>query len=248
VSRLGRARGTLRADTLRSALRRVRPSSRAALVKGIAAGAAVVAGLAVVLLVLSAAFSIFYAEYGFHPQENARSWAALTPAYADSTLCQRCHGAEYAPWATSPHQSVVCESCHGPLRAHATEVSPNAPAGSVAVARVPDGICVTCHARVTGRPAAFPQVELATHYAGASCLWCHDPHDATALRPPDIPHSLDRLPACVTCHVPGGLKPVPAGHVESSDAVCRTCHARPAAVVPPPAADVARPAAAAVRP
>ena len=57
MSRLGRARGTLRADTLRSALRRVRPSSRAALVKGIAAGAAVVAGLAVVLLVLVLVFA-----------------------------------------------------------------------------------------------------------------------------------------------------------------------------------------------
>jgi len=201
------------------------------MVKVIAAGAALIAGLAVVLVVLGAAFSIFYAEYGFHPQENARSWAALTPAYADSTLCQRCHETEYAHWVVSPHEAVVCESCHGPLRAHAAETSPDAPAGSVVLARVPDGICATCHARVTGRPLAFPQVDVAAHYAGASCLWCHDPHDAKALRPPDIPHSLDRLPACVTCHVPGGLKPVPAGHVESSDAVCRTCHSRPAAIV-----------------
>ena len=231
MSRLRGALGGVRAGALRSAVRRLRPSSRAGLVKGMVAGTALVAGLAIVLLVLGAGFSIFYAEYGFHPQENARSWAALTPAYADSTLCQRCHQAEYASWVASPHQAVVCESCHGPLRAHAAETSPNAPAGSVVLARVPDGICVACHARVTGRPLAFPQVELAAHFTGASCLWCHNPHDAKALRPPDIPHSLDRLPACVTCHVPGGLKPVPAGHVESSDAVCRTCHSRPVAVV-----------------
>jgi hypothetical protein len=193
-----------------------------------AAGAALVAGLAVVLFVLGAAFSAFYGEYGSHPAENARSWAALTPAYADSSLCQRCHQPEYGPWAASPHRAVVCESCHGPLAAHAAETSPNAPAGSVVLAKVADGICVACHEQTTGRPAGFPQVDLARHYPGASCLWCHNPHDAKAVRPPDIPHSLDRLPACVTCHTPAGLKPVPVGHVSSADAVCRTCHARPA--------------------
>ncbi len=83
MSRLGRARDAFRDGALGTALRRVRPSSRAGLVKGIAAGAAAVAGLAVVLVVLGVAFSTVYAEYGFHPQENARSWAALTPAYAD---------------------------------------------------------------------------------------------------------------------------------------------------------------------
>lgn len=230
MSRLRDAMAGARAASVLSAVRRRRPSSRAGLVKGIAAGTALLAGLAVAVLVLGAAFSLFYAEYGFHPQENARSWAALTPAYADAAVCQRCHQPEYTPWVASRHRTVVCESCHGPLAGHAAETSPDAPPGSVVLARVPDGICVTCHARVVGRPLAFPQVDLATHYAGASCLWCHDPHDATAVRPPDIPHSLDRLPACVTCHVPGGLKPVPVGHVESSDAVCRTCHLRPAAL------------------
>ena len=230
MSRLRGALGGARATALRSAARRLRPASRARLLKGMAAGAVLVVGLGVGLLVLDTAFSAFYADYGFHPVQNARSWAALTPSYADSAVCQRCHAPEFAPWAASPHRTVVCESCHGPLAAHAAETFPDAPAGSVVLARVPDGICAACHEQVTGRPVAFPQVNLTKHYAGASCIWCHNPHDATAVRPPDIPHSLDRLPACVTCHVPGGLKPVPAGHVESSDAVCRTCHARPAAV------------------
>ena len=228
MSRLRDALGGDRAAALRSAARRLRPASRTGLVKRMAAAAALVAGLAVALLVLGAAFSAFYGEYGFHPEENARSWAALTPSYADSALCQRCHQPEYAPWVASRHRAVVCESCHGPLAAHAAETSPNAPAGSVVLAKVPDAICVACHGKAIGRPAAFPQVDVAQHYAGASCLWCHNPHDATAVRPPDIPHPLDRLPACVTCHSPAGLKPVPAGHVESSDGVCRTCHARPA--------------------
>ena len=228
MSRLGGAPGAGRIASLASAVRRLRPASRRGLVKGIAAGGALVVGLAVAVLVVSAAFSTFYGEYGFHPEENARSWAALAPSYADSTLCERCHQREYEPWVVSRHQTVVCESCHGPLAAHAAGTSPEALAGSVALARVPEGICVACHEKVTGRPLTFPQVALSEHFPGAPCLWCHHPHDASALRPPDISHPLDRLPACVTCHVPAGLKPVPVGHIESADAVCRSCHAGPA--------------------
>jgi hypothetical protein len=219
-----------RHGALRSVARRLRPSSRAGLAKLLVGAAALVVVLAVALIAAGAAFSAFYGEYGFHPAENAQSWAALRPAYADSAICQRCHQPEYGPWAASLHRTVVCESCHGPLAAHAAETSPNAPAGSVVLAKVQQGICVACHEARIGRPADFPQVDLTRHYPGAACLWCHNPHDATAVRPPEIPHSLDRLPACVTCHAPDGLKPVPVGHVVSSDAVCRTCHVRPANV------------------
>ena len=57
----------------------------------------------------------------------------------------------------------------------------------------------------------------------------HDAHSADAVRPPDISHSLARLPACVTCHAPEGLKPVPVGHEETDDLACRSCHKRPTA-------------------
>ncbi len=49
-----------------------------------------------------------------------------------------------------------------------------------------------------------------------------------ALVPPNVSHALTNLPACVTCHEPAGLKPVPFGHEESADGVCLTCHQRPA--------------------
>jgi Cytochrome c7 and related cytochrome c len=231
VSRLRGLMAGERAAVVRAAARRLRPSSRTGVAKGIAAIAAVAAGVVIAVFVVGAAFSAFsalYDEYGFHPAENARSWAALPLSYADSTVCQRCHQPEYASWTASAHRTVVCESCHGPLATHAAETSPDAPAGSVVLAAVPASICVACHEARTGRPAGFPQVDLAQHYPGAACLWCHNPHDATAVRPPDIPHSLDRLPPCVTCHAPAGLKPVPAGHVAGSDSFCRSCHARPA--------------------
>ncbi len=111
----------------------------------------------------------------------------------------------------SRHRTVVCESCHGPLAAHAAEGPDVAPVA--AIAKPAAGLCAACHERAVARPAGFPQVALAEHFAQAPCIGCHDPHDAEALVPPDISHPLDRLPACTTCHEPEGLKPLPAGHV-----------------------------------
>ena len=214
---------------LRAALARRRPTSRAGVVKGILAGGALVAALAVASVALTVVVPWVYGEYGFHPVENARTWAALTPSYADATVCQRCHEAQYAPWQGERHASVTCESCHGPLAKHAATAPREAPAGSLALEKPAEGLCAVCHEQSPAKPTAFAQVDLAEHYPGAPCLGCHDSHSADAARPPEISHSLARLPACVTCHAPAGLKPVPVGHVESGDAVCQGCHKRPAA-------------------
>jgi hypothetical protein len=152
----------------------------------------------------------------------------LTPRYADAVVCQRCHEAEYAPWKGERHATVTCESCHGPLAEHAATAPLEAPAGALRLQKPGEGQCAVCHEQSAAKPTAFAQVDLAAHYPGGPCLGCHDSHAATAVRPPEISHSLARLPACVTCHAPAGLKPVPVGHVESSDAVCRACHTRPA--------------------
>jgi hypothetical protein len=214
---------------LRAALAHRRPTSRRGIVKGILAGGALVALLAVASIALVVAVPWIYGEYGFHPEANARTWAALTPRYADAVLCARCHEAQYAPWQNERHAGVTCESCHGPLAEHAATAPLEAPAGSLGIAKPGEDLCVVCHEKSPAKPEAFAQVDLAEHYTGSTCLGCHDSHSADAVRPPDISHSLARLPACVTCHAPAGLKPVPAGHVESSDAVCQSCHKRPAA-------------------
>ena len=214
---------------LRAALARRRPASRAGVAQGILAGIALVAGLAVASVALAVVVPWVYGEYGFHPAENARTWAALTPSYADAVVCQRCHQAQYAPWKGERHATVTCESCHGPLAEHAATAPLEAPAGSLGLEKPAEGLCAVCHERSPAKPTAFAQVDLAEHYSGASCLGCHDSHSADAVRPPEITHSLARLPACVTCHAPAGLKPVPVGHVESADAACGSCHKRPTA-------------------
>lgn len=207
--------------------RRLRPSSRRGLVAAIAGAIVLVGVLAVGVAVGGAVFSSVYAEYGFHPEQNARDWAALTPVYAESSVCQRCHAVEQSEWQAKKHATVACESCHGPLAAHVAAAGSGAADAVTAVAAPPTGLCTACHEQSPARPAAFPQVDLASHFADGPCLGCHNPHSLTTLHPPAIPHSLDRLPACVTCHKPEGLKPVPAGHVRSTDAVCRTCHKLP---------------------
>lgn len=213
---------------LRAALAGRRPTTRMGVVKAFLAGVGLFAALGVGVVAMAVVVPWVYGEYGFHPEENARSWAALTPQYADAIVCQRCHEAQYAPWQHEQHASVACESCHGPLAEHAATAPLEAAAGSLGLEAPAEGLCAVCHELSPAKPDTFAQVELAAHYSGAPCLGCHDSHSTAALRPPDISHSLARLPACVTCHVPEGLKPVPAGHIESSDAVCQGCHKRPA--------------------
>jgi hypothetical protein len=171
-----------------------------------------------------------------HPSQYA-AWQGAKHA---TLSCGTCHGPLAEHVATAPEPAAPAASVGpaapgaSPAGASASPVASSAtgaPAASpiAALAKPTAAMCVLCHQRVPGRPAAFPTVDLAAHYAGASCLGCHDAHTATAVKPPDISHSLDNLPACITCHKPNGLKPVPDGHVEAQDSVCQTCHKRPTA-------------------
>lgn len=214
---------------LRAAAARLRPTSRKGAIRLALSGVALGAVMLVTVAGLAVAILWVYGEYGYHPIENARSWAALTPQYADSALCQRCHEREYVPWLAAKHAPVACETCHGPLAEHAAIAPETAPAGMISIEEPSSAVCVLCHEQAPGKPAGFPVVDLAGHHEGASCLVCHDSHAATALVPPDISHALENLPACVTCHAPAGLKPLPGGHEEADDSVCRRCHQRPAA-------------------
>ena len=178
--------------------------------------------LSVAGFVLASGTVMLYERYGFRPEANAQAWADLTPAYAaNASACRQCHAPEYGEWAESRHTGMVCETCHGPLGAHAT-TTPPVPARPVDAT---GEVCTVCHGKVLGRPTAQPQGELATHYGGFPCFQCHTVHSTVVVaRPPTIPHPLAHLPACTTCHAPGGLKPVPGGHVQGADAVCRSCH------------------------
>ena len=181
---------------------------------------AVIAALAVALFIGQAAFSSLTDSYGFHPKRNALAWASLMPRYADSPVCEGCHGGEYASTSSGAHRSIACESCHGPQTAHATE---DAPAADLAN----EELCIRCHEAVVGRPATFPQQDVAAHFYEWSCSQCHDPHSALAFGPPPVPHPLDKLPECRVCHGAEGMKTAPASHVFGSSDICLTCHRVP---------------------
>ena len=218
VSRLkGRGADVLRAIPLRP----TRPTTARGASRAALKVAALVAALAVALFVVGSAAAAFYDQYGFHPERNARSWAALEPSYADQGICQTCHAAQHTSQAASRHHAVSCESCHGPLAAHAADEA----SAALPLEEPPAAICATCHASSSGKPVGFPQVELATHYRSGVCRACHDAHSTAVVRPPEVSHPLENLPACITCHKPEGLKALPTGHEKAADAVCLGCHA-----------------------
>ncbi len=178
-----------------------------------------VAGLAAALVGATVAGAALYSTYGYHPAANARSWAALTPRYGDPATCASCHATEYALWTKAKHVAVTCESCHGPLAAHAAD-----PGTAPAVVDPTAQMCVTCHQQVLGRPAALPQVDPTTHYAGVTCLQCHNAHTSLAEAPRPVSHPLAGLPQCVSCHGQGALHEFPPGHVAADDSACLSCH------------------------
>jgi len=166
------------------------------------------------------AASTLYGQYGApRMHASAVAWIERAATY-DRTDCRQCHSAEAAAEASAAHAGLICETCHVPSVAH-----PGTVTGVVQALPAPtSAICATCHAELAARPAAFPQVTLGEHYPGADCLRCHDPHTSAAATPPEVPHPLANLPACVTCHAPGGLKRFPAGHQPAADSVCLSCH------------------------
>ncbi len=131
----------------------------------------------------------------------------------------------------TPASMRTCRARRATVRLRATPCT-DAVARSVTLPEPPSSICARCHATTTGRPASFPQVDLATHYVGGPCLRCHDPHSVVAHRPPTVTHPLADLPECTTCHAPDGLKKIPTGHQVVGDTVCLACHGIDANVEP----------------
>jgi hypothetical protein len=179
--------------------------------------------LSVAVAAAGFAATSLYGQYGGgRAQDNARSWAIRPVIYSRSD-CRACHEDQNASAAGGPHVSLICEACHVPSPDHPGPVT-----GTVVAMDTPSSdLCVTCHAKVPGRPALFPQVDMDQHFLGADCLRCHDPHTTTAVSPPVVTHPLANLPECITCHAPGRLKRFPEGHQPAPDRVCLTCHLTP---------------------
>ncbi len=157
--------------------------------------------------------------------DNPRQWATLPVRNQPSDACGDCHAPIQASWEGAAHLNVTCQDCHGPAQEHVAAAN----AGHQTAFPLPDpgDLCLICHARLTARPRAFPQVDPATHApsvlgAAAWCTTCHNAHDPGI--PPEIPHELEERSECLTCHGQDEWKPVPPDHVGRTSGECRQCH------------------------
>ena len=101
--------------------------------------------------------------------------------------------------------------------------------------------CSTCHA--TGGPVPWP----ADHegWTNETCTMCHTPPvEPPPVEPPPpppppasfVPHVVEGLGECTSCHRARGLRPIPADHADFANDTCTACHL----VVPRPQSVAAR--------
>ncbi|MBI4297704.1 MAG: hypothetical protein HY676_04155 [Chloroflexi bacterium] len=206
------------------------------------AGALLVVGVVVFLLIRQVLVPRSFGEYGYYRGENVQEWASLPLTFSDTSSCNQCHAPVYAQWHSSPHVAVSCENCHGPGIAHIE---------TGAKLTIPEAreLCLVCHERLFSRPANFPQVESVAHAGDVECTACHSPHSpaiggtppasqtptagqtpiATDTGPtsafPLIPHPLEGRATCSLCHrVEAGLVPLSQSHAGRTDDICLACH------------------------
>lgn len=180
-------------------------------------------------------FNVFVADFGFHPEADARVWAGREISYAITADCVGCHAPEVERLASARHVEIGCQSCHGPLEAHVLASDPDSTTVPVAVPG--SDLCVRCHTTAIARPAFLPQVTPADHYTDG-CIDCHEPHSGISKKPPVVSHPLVKLPDCIVCHGPDGFRARTDRHPDepTEDRVCLACHERGRGVI-----DVAEP-------
>jgi hypothetical protein len=170
------------------------------------------------------AASTLYGQFGSpRTSQSEIAWAERPETYLASD-CRGCHGDAAAQAAGTPHRELLCETCHVPSVDHPGPVSGVTRMLPAATSEQ----CIACHASTVGRPQGFAQVPIDSHFVGADCIACHEPHSSDAVAPKAVTHPLDRLPECTVCHGPVGLKQFPANHEPAPDATCLACH-RPGA-------------------
>ena len=112
-----------------------------------------------------------FGKYGHYRAGALEDRRNLPVVFAGRAACDECHTDIAETKAKGKHARPACEACHGALALHAADPS-------IKPAR-PDGrtVCLRCHAALVGRPAAFPQVDVAEHAPKGLCTECHAAHN-----------------------------------------------------------------------
>lgn len=163
-----------------------------------------------------------FGVFGHYRADAVPEIAADTPIYRGAAYCQSCHRERYAQWKAGIHKVVNCETCHGPAAKH-PDIKPPVASDTrtqilIAAGRfehvhlsIPSDsvkLCTLCHEKITGRPAAQPQIDVKAHAGGQACIVCHNPHSpkiAAAAVPQtvsasDIAAGKEKAAACTACH------------------------------------------------
>ena len=128
-------------------------------------------GFVAFLLIRSVLVPADFGRLGFFRAGALNDVRARPVVFAGETSCVDCHGPVAEERQPSKHAAVRCEACHGPLNKHAEgELDPLPPKLDSRK------LCATCHTKLAGRPAWFPQVVIADHAGDAECTACHQPH------------------------------------------------------------------------
>lgn len=154
--------------------------------------------------------------------------------------CMACHDASGTKPFPSDHvgrSNTLCISCHQP-----SGVTAPPSTGAIDAPKIPHSTtglegCRDCHDSSSIKP--FP----ANHVGRTNdlCAYCHKPAQLAAPPPTippaskPIPHSIDGLGDCYSCHGTGSVRPYPANHVGRTNAQCIICHAPPQLAARPPA-------------
>jgi hypothetical protein len=111
-----------------------------------------------------------FGKYG-HFRAGALDDAMRRPvAYAGQAACVDCHSDVAQVRQSGRHAKVACEACHGPLSQHA------AGEGDKPVKPQALKLCPVCHSAGSGKPKAFPQVDVREHMGETACTECHTAH------------------------------------------------------------------------
>jgi len=112
-----------------------------------------------------------FGVYGFYRAGALDEARAKPVVFGGRDTCAVCHGEVVDSQKTSRHAIVGCEACHGPLAKHAAgEFEPKPKVLN------PRQLCLTCHVKMEGKYAAFPQVDPVEHAGETACTTCHQPH------------------------------------------------------------------------
>jgi hypothetical protein len=181
---------------------------------------------AAILLVLTAAGFLYFrtamvpesfGTFGYYRADALEEHRSRELVYRTTELCNNCHPEIMKMRKEGRHFTIHCEDCHGPGSRH-TDWKGEVVIGAMTINRSREN-CLTCHRRLTARPADFPQIDELEHLEAVGveredtetlCVKCHNPHHPTRD---------DTL--CGNCHPGKVALKSNGGH---RVVVCRTCH------------------------